>query len=492
MEEKSAKSQLQQLILNQGLKWREGLVKNKAPKWIFDLREVILTPKGLHLATLLLAQKLEGEEFDLIGGPSIAAEPLVASLVLHFYNQKNPKQGFIVRKEPNNFGLRKKVEGPIWRGARVILLDDAINSGTNMKDAVIALQTEGCHVVKILTLVDFHASGNHIFKENGYAPDSIYTLKDFGLQDNLTYAHTTRKKKYVFWKDYKRDESIITELTQLLKEECNVKKWYTQVNNNLITVTTHGKVCCFSPSPYSLIWSHEIGEMFPFDPILEENFGLFFTNSGSHRSSLHYFSLPDGKLQGKVLMKGSLSSPPANAPDMHVLGTTAGFVYALDRKKKSVLWKAKTGGSNEVTPCVHDDTIYLPSQDGFVYALTSEGKTKWKKHLGSSYSLPPLVESDVVIVTSDANVMFCLNKENGAIHWIHELKNDVKDFKVFSHNVVLACDQGYVTFLDLAKGILKKSFKISNLNVLKIKKFENNELVIILEDGRHYSVSTSK
>ena len=63
-----AKEKLRQLILNNGLKWGEGLLKNgNVPKWIFDLREVILTPEGSRLASHLLYEKINksGNQYAL-------------------------------------------------------------------------------------------------------------------------------------------------------------------------------------------------------------------------------------------------------------------------------------------------------------------------------------------------------------------------------------------------------------------------------------------
>ena len=105
---------LRKLILNKGLKWAEGFFPNgEKAKWMFDLREILLTPEGSRLAALLIYEKIKNIGFDMIGGPSIAAEPLVAALVLHFYNEGRSISGFIVRKQPNEFGLRKRIEGPV-------------------------------------------------------------------------------------------------------------------------------------------------------------------------------------------------------------------------------------------------------------------------------------------------------------------------------------------------------------------------------------------
>ena len=107
---KEVKERLRELILNNGLKWGEGLLNDgQIPKWIFDLREIILTPEGSQLASALLYEKIKNLDFDIIGGPSLAAEPLVASLVMHFYKQVIIVPGFFVRKQSHDFGLRKKI-----------------------------------------------------------------------------------------------------------------------------------------------------------------------------------------------------------------------------------------------------------------------------------------------------------------------------------------------------------------------------------------------
>lgn len=57
------REKLRELILQDGLKWNDGLIYGKPANWIFDIREVLLTPSGLRFAATALYEKLKDVDF---------------------------------------------------------------------------------------------------------------------------------------------------------------------------------------------------------------------------------------------------------------------------------------------------------------------------------------------------------------------------------------------------------------------------------------------
>ena len=251
----TAKERFRELILNSGLKWNKGLNPNGyVPRWIFDLREIILTPEGAKLAAKLIYDKIKDLDFDAIGGPSLAAEPLVASLLMHAYDQNRHVSGFIVRKEPNNFGLRKKVEGPIKTNQKVVLIDDALNTGRGMLDAVESISKQGCQIVKIVTLLDFLKAGHDKLLEQRYDIGYIYSLEDFDLELNEAYKYEEIKELVEV-----QDKSI--QMLNEIKDSLDDEIVDFQSHGNLLVVALkNGSVWCFDRETSIVKWHLDLGE----------------------------------------------------------------------------------------------------------------------------------------------------------------------------------------------------------------------------------------
>lgn len=481
----NAKEELRQLILNNGLKWGEGMLKNgNVPKWIFDLREVILTPEGSRLASSLIYEKIKDIDFDAVGGPSIAAEPLTASLIMHFYNKERKVNGFIVRKQPNNFGLRKKVEGPVRRGDKVVLIDDALNSGNSKFDAIEALNREGLQVVKIVTLLDFFKSGHHRLKEEGYSVDYIFTPEDFGLEMNKTYNYR-KLSPLTEIKKTDEKENVIRKINQVLDNEISDFK----LHGNLILATfKDGSVFCFNQKDYSVKWSLELGESIPAPIFIDGDVALISASSGLKRSKLFFISVEKGNILKTINMSGMICSAPFLYENNYLLGSDDKKLYCIDKKTMKINWSFETDGAVNTNPAIDTitDTIYIGSADGYVYALDLSGKLQWKKHIGKIKS-NPLLNGNKLIVSSDINVIFCLDKNNGNLFWFHELKNEANDLKISGSRLIAGCNQGYMLNLDLDTGRVLDASKLSNKNI-KMIEIKENKLIVGLENGKSYTV----
>lgn len=67
---------------------------------------------------------------------------------------------------------------------------------------------------------------------------------------------------------------------------------------------------------------------------------------------------------------GIKSTPVVSSNGLMILGGEDGIVYAANSKTGAVLWQYKTGGPIHSSPAVVDDTIYIGSEDGTIYAFT--------------------------------------------------------------------------------------------------------------------------
>lgn len=485
---KEVRERLRQIILNEGLNWNDGLLPDgKIAKWMFDLREIFLTPEGSNLTSFLVYEKLKELEFDMIGGPSIAAEPLVASLLLHFYKKGRCSEGFIIRNKPTNFGLRKKIEGPVKKGKKVVLIDDSINSGLGLADSINALKQEGCDIVKILTIIDFCKTGRNKLSEGGYDVDSIFSLEDFGLDLNKHYQYN-RVNKLTEIKITDGKGKILEKLNKILGEEILDFQTYKTL---ILVAYKEGSVYCFNQDNYEVKWNLEFGEQITAPIIVDEDMAIISASSGLKRAILFFVSIEDGKIIGSINTKGKINSAPLLHKNFCFLGSDDKKFYCVDKREKRILWTFQLDSGLSSTPAIDNnlETIYFNTIEGYVYALDFAGKLIWKKHLSNKFFTSPLVFEDSVITNSEFNIIFCLDKNNGKIKWFNELKNKAFSINVLFNELLVGCANGYLILFDVKNGKLMECFKLFNQDIKEIN-INNGRLIVKDEDGKNYFVKT--
>lgn len=99
--------------------------------------------------------------------------------------------------------------------------------------------------------------------------------------------------------------------------------------------------------------------------------------------------------------------------------THTGFVAGkFATRLGDVVWKVKTGGKIFSSPVVSRNTVYVGSEDGYVYALNAAtGKESWKfKTQGAVHTTPSLYAEQLYIGSFDG-YYYCLNSKTGAEMW---------------------------------------------------------------------------
>ena len=75
----------------------------------------------------------------------------------------------------------------------------------------------------------------------------------------------------------------------------------------------------------------------------------------------------------------AIPSGPAVSEGMVYFGIDDGYLYAVDSKSGTVIWKFNTGGAIISSPVVSGGVVYFGSKDNHLYAVDiKNGKEKWK------------------------------------------------------------------------------------------------------------------
>ncbi len=149
--------------------------------YYIDGKLLSLMPEGLNYLSRVILEMVE-DNVDAIAGLTLGADPIIAGVSAISYEVDRPLVGLIIRKEKSSHGREKRIEGPLKKGMRVVVVEDVVTTGSSSLKAIDALQEAGCEVVKVICLVDRLAGGKENFEKKGVRFDPIFTLKDLKLK----------------------------------------------------------------------------------------------------------------------------------------------------------------------------------------------------------------------------------------------------------------------------------------------------------------------
>lgn len=181
MDEKSLREELLQL-LNQKAVVREKvtLASGKESNFYIDGKQVTLNPQGLLVIGKLILSMLQGQKIDAIGGPTLGADPIAASVSLLSSQTGHPINAFIVRKESKKHGMQRMIEGPrIQEGDRVVMVEDVITTGGSVLKAIQDVEALKAKVVRVICLVDRKQGAQEILDPYNYTP--IFSISDLQI-----------------------------------------------------------------------------------------------------------------------------------------------------------------------------------------------------------------------------------------------------------------------------------------------------------------------
>lgn len=175
------RSALLEVIRELSLQTGEFLLSSgKRASYYLDCRVTTLNPKGAYLTAKLMLRTIREKEIqaEAIGGLTLGADPIAASVAVVSSIESTSLPGFIVRKESKDYGTRRQIEG--WSGSpgsRVIIVDDVCTSGSSILEACDKVEEAGYKVVATMCVVDREEGGRQAI-EARYPFFPIFTAKD--------------------------------------------------------------------------------------------------------------------------------------------------------------------------------------------------------------------------------------------------------------------------------------------------------------------------
>jgi orotate phosphoribosyltransferase len=113
-------------------------------------------------------------DFDIVAGVATAGIPHGALLA-----DRLDKPFIYVREKAKSHGRQNQIEGNVWAGAKVLLIEDLISTGGSSLKAVETLREVGCEVVGVLAIFSYgFQKATDVFQE---ANCPLYTLSNYNV-----------------------------------------------------------------------------------------------------------------------------------------------------------------------------------------------------------------------------------------------------------------------------------------------------------------------
>jgi orotate phosphoribosyltransferase len=158
------------------------LASGATSDYFIDGKMTAVHPEGAYLIGEVIYDHTRDLAFDALGGLQVGAVPLTAAAVIASYRHGRPVEGFWVREEAKDHGTRKRIEGGLAPGSRVVVVEDVFTKGGSALKAVEAVREAGCTVVRVLGLVDRLQGARELFRRHGLDDcRAVFTIRDFGI-----------------------------------------------------------------------------------------------------------------------------------------------------------------------------------------------------------------------------------------------------------------------------------------------------------------------
>jgi orotate phosphoribosyltransferase len=139
-------------------------------KYLFETKPGILRRLASFLAELVPPQT------DRLAGPELGAVALATAVSL-----ETGLPFVIVKKEPKGYATSRLVEGELYPGERVVVIEDVLTTGTQAIRAAHQMVRAGAQVLAILGVIDREQGGPENIAKAGFQTRALFRRTDLGL-----------------------------------------------------------------------------------------------------------------------------------------------------------------------------------------------------------------------------------------------------------------------------------------------------------------------
>ncbi len=474
-------------------------------KWLFDFRNILLTPKHLHLVADIFLDEHESAHPFQVGCLEVAAIPLISAIAVKSLARGKPVNAFFVRKSRKKQGLMRMVEGKVTDDP-IILVDDLINSGNSFVRQIKVLEAMGKKANELWTIVAFRDLSTYAFaKERGVPVRTLFSLADFGVEFSEEHTPPPPEGFSVLWRFASANPSYF---------HVNPKSAPALDDQRVYFGSDAAYFWALNQSDGSVAWKKRVG-------IVPKGKAIFSTPAlhggsvyfGAYDGNVYALDAETGKTKWVFMEADWIGSSPALAPDLNLLfiglefglfkkhggiaalnmktgekawesrtsdlthgspayskkygvvvvGSNDGIVYAYRAKNGTLLWQTKTDGPVKASLAFDEERGYVAfgSFDGNIYIVRiKDGVVAHTFPTGAGIYSTPLVRGDLLYIASLDKNLWCINLKTFAVEW-----NFMTSGRIYASPIIadgslfIGSNDGRLYELDPATGKQKSFFQ---------------------------------
>lgn len=147
---------------------RSGQVSHEYfDKYLFEANPALLKAIAEHLATMIPTP------VDALAGLEMGGIPIVAML-----SQISGYPSLFVRKKAKPYGTCKLAEGGEIKGKRLVIIEDVVTSGGQIKLSAQDLRSLGATVTDVMCVIDREAGGQANLNAEGLTLHPLFTMTE--------------------------------------------------------------------------------------------------------------------------------------------------------------------------------------------------------------------------------------------------------------------------------------------------------------------------
>ncbi|MBN1160244.1 MAG: PQQ-binding-like beta-propeller repeat protein [Candidatus Diapherotrites archaeon] len=200
---------------------------------------------------------------------------------------------------------------------------------------------------------------------------------------------------------------------------------------------------------------------------------------------------------GAALVLLILLSPLVQAawPIMQYDNQRAGKVSGDTPDTNHVYWKFNLGDRIRSAPVVDNNTVYITSEDGYLYAIDVNGTQNWKKQIALSATLEftssPVINGSTVYVASKDTNVYSLDADDGSTNWSYSAGGSIYSSPIlYSDHLIFGSADGKVYDVNATTGNLKWSYNTGNA-IWSSPALYNNYIYIGSDSKKVYQLDLS-
>ncbi len=240
---------------------------------------------------------------------------------------------------------------------------------------------------------------------------------------------------------------------------------------NVYAQSTNGVITAFDADSGKRLWSVQLGYRDePIFPAVSNNQHLLAVNG----MTLYCLARFSGEVVWELKLPAMPSASPATDDQSIYIGTLDGSVYAFDLRKidqlyrkrllpqwsyESTRWRYRTSKEISTQPHSSGRLVNFASRDGSLYAVsTTERKLTWQFETNAPISAEVAATETSLILASEDNFVYCLNRENGLVKWEFASGFPIRRApRVINDDLYVLPDRGGLFNLSIGSGIEKWS-----------------------------------